>query len=142
VDKLDLLYPHIEDPVVAPRETVEGFAELVAEATVGLLGVSNHAMWPVERARASAAAGGLPGYEVLHYRHSHLRRRTTCPTGSSRTAASATPDPTCLSYLRAEPDLALVAYSPLLGGAYARARRRLGCVGRVRSTRGRFSYTA
>jgi aryl-alcohol dehydrogenase-like predicted oxidoreductase len=30
-----------------------------------------------------------------------------------------------LSYLRAEPSLALVAYSPLLGGSYARADRPL-----------------
>jgi aryl-alcohol dehydrogenase-like predicted oxidoreductase len=61
VEKLDLLYAHIDDPTVPQRETVEGFAELVAEGTVGLLGVSNQAVWRVERARAIAAAAGLPG---------------------------------------------------------------------------------
>src|SRR5690606_15689467 len=65
VERLDLLYAHIEDPRVPLRETVEAFAELVAEGTVGLLGVSNHWSWRVERARAIAAAAGLPGYEVL-----------------------------------------------------------------------------
>ncbi|MGX1479046.1 UNVERIFIED_CONTAM: hypothetical protein RKD50_007854 [Streptomyces canus] len=73
VSKLDLLYAHIEDHRVPLQETVEGFAELVAEGTVGLLGVSNHAVWRVERARALAAAAGLPAYEVLQYAHSHLR---------------------------------------------------------------------
>jgi aryl-alcohol dehydrogenase-like predicted oxidoreductase len=42
LDRLDLLYAHIEDPAVPLAETVEAFAALVAEGTVGLLGVSNH----------------------------------------------------------------------------------------------------
>ena len=41
-------------------ETVEAFAALVAEGTVGPLGVSNHWTWRVERARGLAAAAGLP----------------------------------------------------------------------------------
>jgi aryl-alcohol dehydrogenase-like predicted oxidoreductase len=57
VAKLDLLYAHIEDHTVTLQETVEGFAALVAEGTVGLLGVSNHTIWRVERARALAATG-------------------------------------------------------------------------------------
>jgi aryl-alcohol dehydrogenase-like predicted oxidoreductase len=61
VPKLDLLYAHIEDPAVPMSETVEGLAELVAEGAVGLLGVSNHWAWRVERARALAAAAGGPG---------------------------------------------------------------------------------
>jgi aryl-alcohol dehydrogenase-like predicted oxidoreductase len=121
VDKLDLLYAHIEDRTVPIQETVEGFAELVAEGTVGLLGVSNHAVWRVERARALAAAAGLPGYEVLQYQHSLLRPRADVtddmfPDGSlGHTGAE------LLTYLRAEPEaLTLVAYSPLLAGAYTR----------------------
>ncbi|MGW5173315.1 aldo/keto reductase [Streptomyces sp. NPDC004082] len=119
-DRLDLLYAHIEDRTVPLRETVEGFAGLVAEGTVGLLGVSNHAAWRVERARAIAAAAGLPGYEVLQYQHSLLRPRTDVPDGlfPEGSLGGATPD--LLSYLRAEPGLTLVAYSPLLGGAYTR----------------------
>jgi aryl-alcohol dehydrogenase-like predicted oxidoreductase len=87
VARLDLLYAHIEDPKVPLAETVEAFAALVADGTVGLLGVSNHWAWRVERARSLAAAAGLPGYEVLQYQ---------------------------LSYLRAEPQLTMVAYAPLM----------------------------
>ncbi|MFE6282181.1 aldo/keto reductase [Streptomyces sp. NPDC057877] len=122
--RLDLLYAHIEDHTVPPRETVEGFAELVAEGTVGLLGVSNHAMWRVERARALAAAAGLPGYEVLQYAHSHLRPRLDVPDGGlfpDGSLGHAGPD--LLGYLRAEPGLTLVAYSPLLKGAYTHPDR-------------------
>ncbi|MFC7381170.1 aldo/keto reductase [Sphaerisporangium rhizosphaerae] len=126
VDRLDLLYAHIEDPRVSLRETVEGFAELVAEGAVGLLGVSNHWAWRVERARALAAASGLPGYEVLQYHHSYLRHRTDLPSLRSPDGNQGVTGPDLLSYLRAEPDLAMVAYSPLLKGAYVRDDRPLG----------------
>jgi aryl-alcohol dehydrogenase-like predicted oxidoreductase len=120
VDKIDLLYAHIEDRTVAPQETVEGFGELVAEGSVGLLGVSNHAIWRVERARSLAAAAGLPGYEVLQYQHSHLRPRTDIPDELFPEGSLGGASAELFSYLKAEPDLTLVAYSPLLTGAYVR----------------------
>ncbi|GGZ16723.1 oxidoreductase [Streptomyces olivaceoviridis] len=125
VDRLDLLYAHIEDPAVPLAETVEGFAALVAEGTVGLLGVSNYAVWRVERARALAAAAGLPGYEVLQYQHSHLRPRTDVPSELFPDGSLGGADAQLLNYLRAEPGLTLVAYSPLLTGAYTRADKPL-----------------
>jgi aryl-alcohol dehydrogenase-like predicted oxidoreductase len=126
VDRLDLLYAHIEDPKTPLRETVEGFAALVAEGTVGLLGVSNHWSWKVERARALAAAARLPGYEVLQYQHSYLRGRTDMSTALSPDGHQGIVGGELLSYLRAEPGLALVAYSPLLNGGYVREEKPLG----------------
>ncbi|MFR9798020.1 aldo/keto reductase [Streptomyces sp. MS06] len=125
VERLDLLYAHIEDRTVPVEETVEAFAGLVAEGAVGLLGVSNHAVWRVERARALAAAAGLPGYEVLQYQHSHLRPRTDMPSGLFPEGSLGHAGAELLSYLRAEPGLVLVAYSPLLAGAYTRADKPL-----------------
>ncbi|MBM7783664.1 aldo/keto reductase [Tenggerimyces flavus] len=119
VDRLDVLYAHIEDPTVELSETVSGFADLVSEGLVGLLGVSNHWIWRVERARALAASAGVPGYEVLQYSHSYLRARTDLselsPDGDQGPASGE-----LLSYVRAQPELALVAYSPLLSGRYVR----------------------
>ncbi|MEU1893347.1 aldo/keto reductase [Streptomyces pristinaespiralis] len=120
VDRLDLLYAHIEDRTVPLAETVEAFGTLVAEGTVGLLGASNHAIWRVERARALAAAAGVPGYEVLQYQHSHLRPRFDMPSDLFEDGSLGHAGAELLSYLRAEPDLTLVAYSPLLAGAYTR----------------------
>ncbi|MEU0550597.1 aldo/keto reductase [Micromonospora sp. NPDC005979] len=120
VERLDLLYAHIEDRTVSLTETVEGFAELVAEGTVGLLGASNHRAWRVERARALAAAAGLPGYEVLQYRHSYLARRFDVASELDPDGDLGGVGGDLLSYLRAEPELTLVAYSPLLRGAYSR----------------------
>jgi len=118
--RLDLLYAHIDDPAVPLAETVEAFAALVAEGTVGLLGVSNHWAWRVERARGLAAAAGLPGYEVLQYQHSYLRPRTDLPGVRSPDGMPGMLGGDLLSYLRAEPQLTAVAYSPLLKGAYVR----------------------
>jgi aryl-alcohol dehydrogenase-like predicted oxidoreductase len=116
--RLDLLYAHIDDPAVPMAETVEAFAALVADGTVGLLGVSNHWAWQVERARNLAAEAGLPGYEVLQYQYSYFRPRTDLPGQRSRDGMQGMLGGDLLSYLRAEPQLTAVAYSPLLRGGY------------------------
>lgn len=123
LERLDLLYAHIDDHTVPQRETVEGFGALVAEGAVGLLGVSNQAVWRVERARALAAAAGLPGYEVLQYQHSYLRPRADVPDDLFPDGSLGHAGAELAGYLRAEPALTLVAYSPLLKGAYARPER-------------------
>ncbi|MER6950832.1 aldo/keto reductase [Nonomuraea sp. NPDC000554] len=120
MERLDLLYGHVEILRAPLEEIVEAFGELVVDGAVGLLGASNHWAWRVERARALAAAAGLPGYEVLQYHHSYLRQRTDQPTLRSPDGNLGVLSGDTLSYLRAEPQLALVAYSPLLGGAYVR----------------------
>jgi aryl-alcohol dehydrogenase-like predicted oxidoreductase len=118
--RLDLLYAHIEDPAVPLAETVQAFAALVAEGTVGLLGVSNHWAWRVERARNLAAAAGLPGYEVLQYQHSYLRPRTDLPGAQSPDGMPGMLGGDLLSYLRAEPQLTAVVYASLMRGGYVR----------------------
>jgi aryl-alcohol dehydrogenase-like predicted oxidoreductase len=125
VARLDLLYAHIEDPAVPLAETVEAFGALVAEGTVGLLGVSNHWSWRVERARSLAAAAGVPGYEVMQYYYSYLRPRTDLPGALSPDGEQGVLSGDLLSYARAEPQLTLVAYSPLLKGRYVRPDRPL-----------------
>jgi aryl-alcohol dehydrogenase-like predicted oxidoreductase len=126
VSRLDVLYAHVGDASVALGETVEGFGELAASGLVGLLGVSNHWAWQVERARALAGAAGVPGYEVLQYQHSYLRPRSDMRGSWSADGWVGLAGGDLLSYLRAEPGLTLVAYSPLLKGAYVRADRPLG----------------
>lgn len=123
--RLDVLYAHLDDETVPLAETVEAFAGLVADGTVGLLGASNHWAWRIERARSLARAAGVPGYEILQHHYSYLRPRTDLPGRRSPDGEPGVLGGELLSYLRAQPDVAAVAYSPLLRGAYVRADRPL-----------------
>jgi aryl-alcohol dehydrogenase-like predicted oxidoreductase len=126
-ERIDLYYAHIPDQTGVPlNEQVAAFGELVADGMVGLLGLSNHWAWQVERARGLAAAAGSARADVLQYHHTYLRMRTDIPDlRLSRDGEIGVADGSILSYLRAEPGMALVAYSPLLNGAYTRPGKEL-----------------
>jgi aryl-alcohol dehydrogenase-like predicted oxidoreductase len=119
LDHLDLYYAHVQDLDVPLEEQVEAFGQLAASGTVGLLGASNHWAWRVERARTLAAAAGLPAYDVLQYSHSYLQPRTDRPTLRAPEGNAGVASPEVASLVR-DAGLHLVAYSPLLGGAYVR----------------------
>jgi aryl-alcohol dehydrogenase-like predicted oxidoreductase len=127
VGQIDLYYAHVPDQTGVPLdEQVAAFGELVADGTVGLLGLSNHWAWQVERARSLAAAAGTAQADVLQYHHTYLRMRTDIPDlRFSPDGEIGAADGSILSYLRAGPGMALVAYSPLLNGAYTRADKEL-----------------
>ncbi|KUP95383.1 aldo/keto reductase [Thermobifida cellulosilytica] len=125
-DRLDLVYPHIEDRSVPLEETLGVLAELVGEGQVGLLGASNHRAWRLERARALSDARGWPRYEVAQLRRSYLQPRFDVPLPE---AGHMHVGDDHLDYIAQENrdgrPLALVAYTPLLYGAYVRADREL-----------------
>ena len=127
VPRIDLYYAHVPDQTGVPLdEQVAAFGELVSDGTVGLLGLSNHWAWQVERARSLAAAAGTARADVLQYHHTYLRMRTDIPDRRfSPDGEIGVSDGSILSYLRAEPGMALVAYSPLLNGAYTRPDKEL-----------------
>jgi aryl-alcohol dehydrogenase-like predicted oxidoreductase len=127
VERIDLYYAHIPDQAGVPlEEQVAAFGELVSDGTVGLLGLSNHWAWQVERARALAAAAGTAKAAVLQYHHTYLRMRTDIPDlRFSPDGEIGVADGSILSYLRSGPGMTLVAYSPLLNGAYTRPGKAL-----------------
>lgn len=127
VARIDLYYAHIPDQTGVPLdEQVAAFGELVADGAVALLGLSNHWAWQVERARSLAAAAGSARADVLQYHHTFLRMRTDIPDlRFSRDGEIGVADGPILSYVRAEPGMTLVAYSPLLNGAYVRPEKEL-----------------
>jgi aryl-alcohol dehydrogenase-like predicted oxidoreductase len=127
VDRIDVYYAHVPDLTgVALDEQVAAFGELVSEGAVGVLGLSNHWAWQVERARSLAVAAGSARADVLQYHHTYLRMRTDIPDPRfSRDGEIGVADGSILSYLRDEPGMTLVAYSPLLNGAYARPDKEL-----------------
>jgi aryl-alcohol dehydrogenase-like predicted oxidoreductase len=122
MERLDLYYPHVEDRSVPLEETVEALSALVDSGTVGMLGASNHAAWRLERARSLAEKSGGHRFQVLQLRYSYLRPRTDIPL-PERGHVHATGEH--LDFVRQENaagrDTAVVAYTPLLMGAYTRA---------------------
>ena len=127
VERIDLYYAHVPDQTGVPLdEQVAAFGELVADGMAGLLGLSNHWAWQVERARGIAAVAGRARADVLQYHHTYLRMRTDIPDRRfSPDGEIGAADGSILSYLRAEPGMTLVAYSPLLNGAYTRPDKEL-----------------
>lgn len=115
LDRLDLYYAHIDDRNTPQEETVEAMAELAESGTVGLLGCSNTALWRVERARSIARAAGRPEYSCIQQKHSYL-----LPLPGPRQSNLITEE--LLDYAESD-GLTLLAYSPLLAGAYPRGER-------------------
>jgi aryl-alcohol dehydrogenase-like predicted oxidoreductase len=118
VERIDLLFAHIEDKTVGLEETVAGFGALVAEGVVGAVGCSNHTTSRIKRARVSARVQGVAGFRAVQQRHSFLRPRPGADFGFQEAA-----DDELLELVRAEDDLTLLAYSPLLSGCFTREDR-------------------
>ena len=117
-DRLGLYYAHIDDRNTPLQETVETMAELAESGVVGLLGCSNTALWRIERARSIARAAGRPAYSCIQQRHTYL-----LPLPGSRQSNLIGEE--MLDYAESD-GLTLLAYSPLLAGAYARGERPVG----------------
>jgi len=111
VDHVDLYHVHVDDPATPLEETLETLAGFVAAGTVRYLGWSNVRTWRLERIRALCAEHGWPQPVAVQQQHSYLRRRAGLSTPSIV-------DDEQLDYLRARPDLSLVAYSPQLKAVY------------------------
>ncbi|HET9516904.1 MAG TPA: aldo/keto reductase [Actinoplanes sp.] len=121
-DHVDMYWAHVEDRSVSLAETVGAFGEVVARGQARRLGVSNTPVWRVERGRGIAVAQGVTGWTALQLRHSYLQPRPGAPL-TSWTHRQVFPE--TLDYVRSDPQLALWAYTTLLGGGYVRPDRPL-----------------
>jgi aryl-alcohol dehydrogenase-like predicted oxidoreductase len=112
-DHVDLYYAHVDHRTVALDETLEAFDELVTAGKVRHIGCSNYAAWRIESARRISQARGLVRYCCVQQRHTYLR-----PRAGTRFETQLAADEGLLDFCRANPEVALLAYSPLLSGAY------------------------
>ena len=110
-DRIDLYYVHVDDRSTPLEETLATLADFVAEGKVRYIGWSNVRTWRLERIRQLCAANGWPAPVALQQEHSYLTPRSGLDSASVVAAEQA-------DYLREHPDLALVAYSPVLKGVY------------------------
>lgn len=118
-DRVELYYSHLEDRSVPLEETLGALNDLVVEGKVRLLACSNYRAWRIERARAISTARGWSPFVAVQQQSSYLRPR---PGADFGTAVNL--DDELCDYLRANLDVALIAYSPLLKGIYDDERKR------------------
>jgi aryl-alcohol dehydrogenase-like predicted oxidoreductase len=119
-DRIDLYYAHVDDRHTPLEETMEAFDRLVRAGKVRCIGASNFLAWRLESARWVSHTHGWAEYCCVQQRHSFLRPR---PGASFGNQIAANTD--LLDYCRSQ-GITLLAYSPLLSGAYTRSDRAFG----------------
>lgn len=119
VDVIDLYYAHVDDRNTPMEETMEAFDRLVSAGKVRFIGASNFAAWRLEEARWVSRTRGWAEYCCIQQRYSYVRPK---PGASFDPQVAANDD--LLDYCRVR-GITMLAYSPLLGGAYTRADRSL-----------------
>jgi aryl-alcohol dehydrogenase-like predicted oxidoreductase len=117
IEVIDLYYAHLDDRHTPLEETMEAFDRLVREGKVRLLGASNYRAWRLEEARWVSRTNEWADFCCIQQRHSYVRPRTGTVFG---TQIAANVD--LLDYCHSR-GVTLLAYSPLLGGAYTRPDR-------------------
>jgi aryl-alcohol dehydrogenase-like predicted oxidoreductase len=118
-DTIDLLYTHIPDRSTPQEETLEALDGLVHAGKVRFIGCSNEAAWRVERARALSLSRNEAAFCCVQNRFTYLRPKP----GAVLPQVCASDE--LLDYAATTASVTLLAYSPLLGGAYAREEQAL-----------------
>lgn len=119
IDTIDLYYAHVDDRNTPMEETMEAFDRLVKSGKVRFIGASNFLAWRLEEAHWVSQMRSWAEYCCIQQRYSYLRPK---PGASFDPQIAANFD--LLDYCRIR-GITLLAYSPLLGGAYTRADRPL-----------------
>lgn len=121
VETIDLYYAHVDDRDTSLEETMAAFGRLVTAGKVRFVGASNYRAWRLEQAHWVAKTNDWPAFCCVQQRYTYLRPK---PGADFSPQLFANDD--LLDYVRARRhDFTLLAYSALLGGAYARADRSL-----------------
>lgn len=117
VETIDLYFAHVDDRKTPQEETLEALHRLVGEGKVRFLGASNFMAWRLSEAERICTSHAWAGYCCVQQRYTYLRPQ---PGTTFDPQIAANDD--LLDYCRAQ-GVTLLAYSPLLGGAYCRADR-------------------
>ena len=118
-DTIDLLYTHVPDRSTTVEETIEALDRLVRAGKVRFIGCSNEPAWRIERARGLSLSHGWAPFCCVQNRHTYLRPKQ----GAVLPQVCVSEE--LLDYAATTASVTLLAYSPLLGGAYARAEHTL-----------------
>jgi aryl-alcohol dehydrogenase-like predicted oxidoreductase len=119
VETIDLYFVHIDDYQTSLEETLETLNAFVSEGKVRFIGCSNFHTWRLERSLGISQAHGWARYVAVQNEYSYLRLKPGLDLGIGAHTGDEQ-----LHYLRHNPDVTLLAYSPLLKGIYEDAGKR------------------
>ncbi|GAB3815228.1 aldo/keto reductase [Kribbella italica] len=122
IDHVDLYLAHRDDLQTPLEETVAAFGKHAAAGTIGRVGLSNYALWRVERARGIAERLGVTGPTALQLRYSYLQPRPFVRNHIHDHRFGWITDE-FLDYADQNPSQELFAYTPLMSGSYERPDR-------------------
>jgi len=117
IETIHLYYAHADDRTTPMEERLEAFSKLVQAGKVRFIGASNHLDWRLEEARCLAERNGWPEFCCVQQRYSYVR-----PQAGAIYDPHVVVNDEHLDYCRNR-GITLLAYSPLLGGAYGREDR-------------------
>jgi aryl-alcohol dehydrogenase-like predicted oxidoreductase len=122
IDHIDLYWAHRDDLTTPLEETVAAFGKHAKAGTIGRIGLSNYALWRVERMRGLALEQGVEGPTALQLRYSYLQPRPFVRNNAHDHRFGWITDEV-LDYADRNPEQELFAYSPLMSGGYEREDR-------------------
>ncbi|MDA0989241.1 MAG: aldo/keto reductase [Verrucomicrobia bacterium] len=111
-DHVDLYFAHHDDPAVPLDVFMEAFDRLVQSGKVRFLGASNFLAWRLAEAQGVAVQHKWTAFACIQQLHTYLRVH---PAAERADHPSATREMLNLCLAK---DIAVMAYSPILGGAY------------------------
>ena len=117
VDSIDLYYAHRDDRNIPIEETMEAFDKLVKAGKARFIGASNFSAWRLEEARWVSQTHGWAEYCCIQERYSYVR-----PKPGANFDPQVAANEHLLDYCKTR-SIKLLAYSPLLRGAYSRPDR-------------------
>lgn len=118
-DYVDLYYIHVDDRRTPLEETLGALNEMVVAGKVRHIGYSNVLTWRLERIRAICEKNGWVMPVAVQQEFSYLRPSSAADPGITAPAGRELFD-----FLKENPGMTLLAYSPLLKGIYASEEKR------------------
>jgi aryl-alcohol dehydrogenase-like predicted oxidoreductase len=119
IETIDLYYAHVDDRQTPQEETLEAFNRLVQAGKVRFIGASNFRAWRLEAADCIGQTRGLARYQCIQQRYTYLQPRV-----GMGFAPQVAANEDLMDYCRSG-SMTLLAYSPLLAGAYTRPEQPL-----------------
>jgi len=117
INTIDLYYAHADDRFTPLEETMEAFEKLIKAGKIRHIGASNYFSWRLAEANRVCEDNGWTKYCCIEQRHSYLK-----PKNGLKFANQVIASEELIDYCR-EKNVTLLAYSPLLKGAYFREDR-------------------